>query len=168
MQQDKQTSELTTATMAAALGAMNGVTVPAEAATSVNVFGVQVDIGLTGQDTGGAYALYQVSCEPGIGSPPHVHTSDDEAFLIIEGEWEFLRGQEVFTAGPGTFVSLPRHIAHYFKNVGQGRGRMVGIATPAGHEHFFEDASRLAFPPDPEQAIAVCQKHGIQIVPPGK
>ena len=146
---------------------IRATTVPPGAAKSVDVFGVRVDIGLRGEDTGGAYALYQVCCGPGIGSPPHVHTLDDEAFLVLEGEFEFLRGEQVFRAGPGTFVALPRHLPHCFKNVGQGPGRLLGIATPAGHERFFEEASRLAFPPDPEQALAVCQKHGIELVPPG-
>ena len=147
---------------------MKAVTVLPGGAKSVNVFGVQVNLLVTGQDTGGAYATYEAVVEPGAGPPPHIHHQDDEAFLVQEGEFEILRGQEIFTAGPGTFVALPRHLPHYFKNVGQGTGRLLGIATPAGHEHFFEDAGQLAFPPDPEEALAVCRRHGIELVPPGK
>ena len=140
-------------------------TVPVGGGRRVEVFGVQVDVGLTAADTGGVYSTYLVSGEPGVGSPPHVHADDDEAFLVLEGEWEIRRGSDVFRATPGTFVTLPRHIPHYFRNAGSGRGRMLGIVTPAGHEEFFADASRLSFPPDPDEAMAVCRKHGIELVP---
>lgn len=143
---------------------MRARTVPADAAKRLTLFGVQVEISLTGEDTGGAFALYQVSCEPGFGPPPHVHEGEDESFLILEGQWEFLRGDAVFQVGPGAVVTLPRRMPHRFKNVGAGRGRMVGIATPGGHERFFEDASQLPFPPDPAAARAVCVRHRIQIL----
>lgn len=143
-------------------------TTPQGGVRSVALFGTQVNIFLTGEDTNGVYSTYEVICEPGAGSPPHVHSWDDESFHVVEGEFEIMRGDELFTAGPGTTVALPRHIPHYFRNVGTGTGRLLGMATPAGHEHFFVDASQLSFPPDPEAAAAVCRKHGLELVAPGK
>ena len=40
--------------------------------------------------TGGAYALFEAATPPGAGPPPHVHHREDEAFYVLEGEYEFL------------------------------------------------------------------------------
>ena len=133
-------------------------------AKRVSVFGVDVDILLPAEDTGGAFSVYYVDCEPGFDSPPHVHLKDDESFYAIEGEFELRRGDEVFVSGPGTMVFLPRQVPHYVRCVGTARGKLLGIGSPGGHERFFEDASRLSFPPDPEEAMAVLKRHGMELV----
>jgi mannose-6-phosphate isomerase-like protein (cupin superfamily) len=137
-----------------------------DALRTVDVFGVQVDILLTGEQTDGVYSTYRASMEPGFGSPPHVHHADDESFVVVEGTFEFLLGDHTVTLGEGATVFLPRHVPHCFRNVGPSRGTLLGTATPAGHERFFEDVSRLSFPPDPAEAAAVCERHGISLLPP--
>jgi len=134
---------------------------------TLNVFGVEVAILVTGDDTDGAYVLCRVGAEPGMGAPPHRHTADDEAFHVLEGTFEFLRGGEVLRLGPGERVFLPRGVPHAFRNVGDSRGWVLELATPSAHERFFEDADRLSFPPDPEEAAAVCRRHGIELLMPG-
>jgi quercetin dioxygenase-like cupin family protein len=44
--------------------------------------------------TGGAYSLFEVATPPGSG-PPHVQHREAEAFYVLEGEFEFLNGEEV-------------------------------------------------------------------------
>jgi mannose-6-phosphate isomerase-like protein (cupin superfamily) len=134
-------------------------------AKRVNVFGIEVDLLLTAEDTGGVYSVYEVTCPPGLGSPPHVHLKDDESFYVIEGMFEFRRGDEILTAGPGTLLALPRQVPHYFRCIGTEPGRLLGIGTPAGHERFFVEASALSVPPDPEEAMAVLRRHGMELVP---
>ncbi len=46
------------------------------------------------QQTGGAYALFEATANPGAGPPPHVHHREDEAFYVLEGEYQFLVGGE--------------------------------------------------------------------------
>jgi uncharacterized cupin superfamily protein len=36
-------------------------------------------------DTGGRYGLIEVLVPPGLGSPWHVHTDEDEWFYVLEG-----------------------------------------------------------------------------------
>lgn len=140
--------------------------ISSEAAPPNNVFGVQVKILLRGEHTGGAYCTYEVIVQPGDGPPPHVHHRDDEAFYVLEGEFEVRHGDQTSRVGAGTYVYLPRLTPHTFKNVGTGRGRLLGTAAPAGHEAFFEDIDRISKhgPPSKEEAIAVCRKFGIEIL----
>jgi quercetin dioxygenase-like cupin family protein len=140
--------------------------VPPHGNPTVPVFGIPVEILLTGEQTGGACSAYRVHVEPGDGPLPHIHRNEDEAFYVLNGEFEILCGEHVSTVSTGTFVFLPRNIVHTFRNVGTSTGCLLGIGTPPGHEKFFEDASRLSMPPDPAEAMSVCLKHGIELMPP--
>jgi mannose-6-phosphate isomerase-like protein (cupin superfamily) len=95
-----------------------------------------------------------------------VHSNQDEAFYVLDGDFEILCGESVSIVGAGSFVFLPRHIVHMFRNVGESTGHLLGIGTPPGHEKFFEDAHNLSMPPDPEEAMRVCRKHGIELISP--
>jgi quercetin dioxygenase-like cupin family protein len=140
--------------------------VPPQGIKTVSVFGISVDILLTGEETNGACSAYRVNCQPGDGPPPHVHRRDDEAFYVLDGEFEIMCGERTSTVTAGSFVFLPRNIPHTFRNVGTTTGHLLGIGTPPGHEKFFEDTDRLSMPPAPEEAVAVCLRHGIELVPP--
>ena len=75
---------------------------------------------------------------PGGGPPPHVHTREDETFYVLEGEVEFLLGDELVQAGAGHFVNVPRGTVHRFTNTGTETARLVLTFTPAGIERWFE------------------------------
>jgi len=127
-------------------------------------------------DTNGLYTLFVNSAEPGGGSPPHIHHQEDEAFFILEGNYEFLLGEKTLELGPGSFLFAPRGIPHASKNVGTTRSRMVVIVSPAGLENCFvemgqpvTDTSAPATPsgpPDIEQLIAITQKYGVELLQP--
>ena len=72
-----------------------------------------------GEDTGGAFALIEVLVPPQSGPPPHVHRREDEAFYVLEGEFEVHVDGNDLTAGPGSWVTLARGSLHHFKNVGR-------------------------------------------------
>jgi mannose-6-phosphate isomerase-like protein (cupin superfamily) len=132
---------------------------------ALNAFGVTVKPLIRAEQTGGTLSTYHLSMEPGIGSPFHVHRRDDETFYVLEGTFAFRHGDEIVTLGAGSNIFLPRNMPHYFRNIGPGRGVLLGIGTPGGHERFFEDASRLAMPPDPAEAMAVVQRYGMELLP---
>ena len=104
---------------------------------------------VTGDETDGAYFVMEAWVPPGGGPGPHIHTREDETFYVLEGEVEFLLGDDVITAGPGDFVSVPRGTVHRFHNAGEVTARLVLTFTPAGIEGFFEEALDQA-PPDGE------------------
>jgi hypothetical protein len=76
---------------------------------------------------------------PGGGPPPHIHTREDETFYLLEGQIEFLLGEETIVAGAGDFVNVPRGTVHRFRNTGTETARMVLTFTPAGIERWFEE-----------------------------
>jgi quercetin dioxygenase-like cupin family protein len=143
------------------------IIVPPQGGKTVSVFGIGVEILLTGAQTNGACSAYRIDTQPGDGPPPHIHRNDDEAFYVLEGEFEILCGADTWSATKGAFVFLPRDIPHTFRNVGSTPGQLLGIGTPPGHEKFFEDAHFLAIPPEPDAAMKVCFKHGIELMGAG-
>ena len=64
----------------------------------------------------------------------HVHTDEDDAFYILEGEMTFTFGDERVPAPPGTFVLVPPGIAHGFRNEQALPVRMLNIHAPAGFD----------------------------------
>lgn len=134
----------------------------------LHILGDGVTCKLDGQATGGAFAVFDVVVPPGGGPPPHIHHREDETFLVVEGEIEFWVDGRTFMAKAGTWVFGPRGVPHRFHNHGSHEARMVILVTPAGIERFFEELSREVptMPPDVAKVVAVCAKHGIEILAP--
>jgi mannose-6-phosphate isomerase-like protein (cupin superfamily) len=64
----------------------------------------------------------------------HVHTEEDDAFFIVEGEMTFVFGHQEVSAPPGTFVLVPPGVEHAFRNDGDVPVRMFNIHAPAGFD----------------------------------
>lgn len=87
-----------------------------------------------------ALSLAEVITQPGAEPGLHVHEREDEAFVVMEGELTFQRGDERFDAGPGDVVFLPRGVPHGFA-VRSDRARMLLVLTPGGLEATFHSLS---------------------------
>ena len=150
----------------------------AGAGETVWVVGDLYTIKATGQDTGGAFALIEVLVPPQSGPPPHVHSREDEAFYVLEGEFEVHIDNQRVTAGPGTWVKLAKGSLHHFKNVGSSMAKMLILAAPPGLDQFFLEAGRVATDTSPESGaatskdiekmVAIAPKYGIDIKSPQK
>ena len=64
------------------------------------------------------------------GVDPHAHADHVDSFYVLEGEAEFVVGDDVVRAGPGTYVAAPTGVVHGFRNVGPGDLRMLNIHGP--------------------------------------
>jgi mannose-6-phosphate isomerase-like protein (cupin superfamily) len=64
------------------------------------------------------------------GVDPHTHEDHVDSFYVLEGEAEFLVGDDVFRAGPGSFVAAPAGLTHGFRNPGPSDLRMLNIHAP--------------------------------------
>ena len=90
--------------------------------------------------TGGKLSVFQATLPEGFSPPRHIHTREDEAFLVLEGEVCFdLDGQHRL-AGPGTSVYMPRGVPHTFR-VKSRVARMLGVMTPGAFEQLFHKLS---------------------------
>jgi quercetin dioxygenase-like cupin family protein len=132
----------------------------------LNVLGDRVTVKLSGGETVGASTILEGETDPGNGPPMHVHHKEDEAFYILEGEFEFHVGGRVIRARAGSFLYGPREIPHRFQNVGTSRGRMLIFIQPAGIEYFFEEISAATINghPDMEKVGAACRKYQVEFV----
>src|SRR6187397_535456 len=89
---------------------------------------------VTGDETDGKYAMFEAMVPPGGGPPPHVHSREEESFLILEGEITFTVGDERIVATEGTFANMPVGSLHSFKNATNKTARMIISVAPAGLE----------------------------------
>jgi quercetin dioxygenase-like cupin family protein len=118
-----------------------------------------------GEQSGGALAALEAGAPPGEGPPLHVHTREDETVYVLEGEFRWKLGDELSTTGPGSFVFIPRGLAHTWQCVGDQPGRMLITFAPAGMEGFFDRLSDLTeFDLDAFRAAAA--EHGMDVVGP--
>ncbi len=127
----------------------------------------------TSESTGGTLSLIEALVAPETAVPWHVHHRDDEMFYILDGSFLFKCGDELFQAGPGSFVFLPRDIPHSLKNVGQTVAKVLVLSTPAGLHQYFVDAGTPALedglrpqPVDPQKLAAVAAQYGMEILGP--
>jgi quercetin dioxygenase-like cupin family protein len=150
---------------------------PGEGTRSLWVLGELVTYKITSYQTGGAYSLFEVTTQPGAGPPPHVQHREDEAFYVLEGEYQFLVEGRTINAGAGSLIYVPKGNLHAHNNVGEGIGRMLVSQTPGGlHERFFEEigeevkdgstAPASEDPPDMETIAKIAAEYGIEIAPP--
>jgi quercetin dioxygenase-like cupin family protein len=127
------------------------------------VFGELVTYKTTGEQTGGAYSLFEVETPPGSGPPPHIQHREDESFYVLEGDYEFLDEERTIRASVGSLIYVPKGNLHAHKNVGEGVGRLLVTQTPGGlYERFFES---LIFEDQPDVARipALAARYGIEI-----
>jgi quercetin dioxygenase-like cupin family protein len=115
----------------------------------------------TGDGTAGAFTLIEAVLEAGSVPPAHIHHKQAEAFYILDGEMTFQVGGRTFAARTGDFIFLPRGVPHAYRVDGDGTARVLLMASPAGLDRFFKEASQ-GDPRDPRIATA----HGIEAVGP--
>jgi mannose-6-phosphate isomerase-like protein (cupin superfamily) len=132
----------------------------------LKVLGEVLTIKVAGENTDGAYTVIQEVSPPSGGPPLHVHHREDEAFYVLQGEYEIHCGDKRISATPGTFLFAPRKIPHTFRNVSGGRGKVLAIVTPAGIEKFFEELSEAAKqgPLDLAKARGIAEKYEIELM----
>ena len=105
-------------------------------------------------DTDGRFGLMEMVAPKGREPSRHLHRRDDEGFYVLEGGVTFYVGDEVYEAGPGTFVFLPHGVPHSY-TFQTGVVRMLAIVAPGGIEQHFRDprfaepAEAPTLPPSP-------------------
>ncbi|MEO1061163.1 MAG: cupin domain-containing protein [Actinomycetota bacterium] len=120
--------------------------------------------------TDGAFAAFEETTQPGMGPPVHVHTEQWEYFRVLDGEFEFLLGDERHVAGPGTVAIVPPGTRHGFRNVDDHDSTLEFVVTPGGEiDEYFRRLTALlaAGESDPEVLGALGAEFGsINVGPP--
>ena len=64
------------------------------------------------------------------GVDAHAHDDYVDSFYVLAGEAEFRVGDDVFRAGPGSFVAAPPGVTHGFRNASDTELRLLNIHAP--------------------------------------
>lgn len=139
-------------------------------------FGVVGDIYrflATGKDTNGTYAMWEAIVPPGGGPPPHVHSREEEAFYILEGEITLQIDDERLVVTAGMFANMAVGTPHSFTNASDRPAKMLITVAPAGLEEMFFEfgipvAAGTTTAPPPTQAeieklLEIAPRYGIEI-----
>jgi quercetin dioxygenase-like cupin family protein len=97
--------------------------------------------------------LLESELPPGAGFPGHVHEEYEEIFYVLEGEIEYLIGDEWASADKGSTVFVPAGTVHGFRNPGQDTCRHLAIASPADAMTMIEELT-IAGPDDLASVMA--------------
>jgi quercetin dioxygenase-like cupin family protein len=77
------------------------------------------------------------------GPPPHIHKLHADSFYVLEGELEFLLGEETVRAAAGSFVLAPPNFVHTFWNPGPEPARYLNFHTPGtGFDRYLVEGRR--------------------------
>jgi quercetin dioxygenase-like cupin family protein len=144
--------------------------VPARQGEAYWWFGQLGEIKATAEQTGGAYTLVEITVGPGYATPLHVHHTEDEAFLMVEGEATFEVGDQTVQAGPGDYLFGPRDIPHRWST--ETGARLFYLLSPGGFEALIREvgvpARERTVPPadlePPAEAADIVARHGNAIV----
>ncbi len=149
--------------------------VPPQIGSTLHLLGSLVTFRATTAQTQGTFSLVETRTAPGQGTPPHTHANDTEAFLVLEGEYEFMVGDVTARSGPGSFHFVPTGTPHAFSNPGNTPARMLILHTPGlQHEQFFLEAGDPVAdanhfppqaPPDLPRLLQAAQRNGIEMLP---
>lgn len=94
----------------------------------------------TAAQTQGAYAALEITAPVGYKGPPlHRHPREEEAWYVLEGELEFTVEGKTFDAVAGSFVVVPRGLAHTFGNGGTTQARYLVLISPPTFADMFQE-----------------------------
>ncbi|MFD9902781.1 cupin domain-containing protein [Streptomyces sp. NPDC059063] len=103
---------------------------------------------LDGAATDGQLTVGRFDVEKGEAPPFHLHTREDEVFLLLSGSALVWYGEEEYELGEGGIVYLPRGVPHAYRITSE-RADLLMMCTPAGIEGMFRHAGRDRSGPRP-------------------
>ena len=126
------------------------------------------------EETGNAFAQFEVDDPRGSAPPLHIHHNEDETFYILEGQVTMFAGGEQVDLEAGDFFFGARGIPHAYL-VRSERARMLVTISPSGSEQLFvslgvpvtgaEPPTDTVMPPMPEM-VRLFAQYGAEIVGP--
>lgn len=122
---------------------------------------------LTGEQTAGAFELYDVTFAPGT-VDYHIHRKMDETLIVTEGELEFTLAGVSSVRPAGSVAFAPKGVHHGFKNHGPGHARLFILFSPSGGQNnYFRELAKLFVPggPDPTKLKTLQSQFDQDLVP---
>ena len=121
---------------------------------------------LLGHETGQSILMFEETVPAGTKSWHHLHHDSDEVVWVLEGEFTFKIGEELFAGGPGTCAFFPRNVPHAWKNAGPGTGRALFLYTPAAAGLYVEEMFEREAPLNEVERDRELQRHHWELLGP--
>ena len=110
-----------------------------------------------------SFAFEAVS-PPGTFVPPHIHPTQDEWILMLEGTWKLVLDGQTHYAKPGDLVRMPMGIMHGYFNESGAIARAFFWVSPARRLHDLFKAIHNV--PDPAEVVRLSALHEVDFLPP--
>jgi quercetin dioxygenase-like cupin family protein len=130
----------------------------ADRCKTYRVAGFDTTLLMRGEQSAGRAGAFLMKGKKGAAVPPHHQTHEEEHFFIIDGDWEFLVGEETHQVHAGHFLFAPRMVQHAFKLLSD-TGSLLSWNSPAGHERFFKEMVPLIEAGRMEEVAAKAPKY---------
>jgi len=121
--------------------------------------------------TDGQLTVLRSRLPKGSAAPVHVHSREDEMFVLLQGSGVFWSGEHRYEVGEGGVVFLPRDVPHAYRLTDDVD--MLTLCVPSGVEEFFRTAGHDLATPKPQGWLltpaamaAAAQLVGQQIIGP--
>jgi len=155
--------------------------IPPHGSDSFDFGGLGVEWKFDGKESEGRFSIVHHPIAPrALAAPLHYHRNEDEYSYVLEGTLGALLGDDVVTAGPGTWVMKPRGQWHTFWNAGDTPCRIIEVISPAGFENYFREiaeawgdvealrriSARYSLEMDLESVPGLCRRFGLSFPAP--
>jgi len=120
-----------------------------------------------GSFTRQSLSILEVLVSPKTQLPPqHIHRSCEELFYILEGEIEFVVGQDVVTASAGDLVTIPIGAPHTYRNTTDYPSRLLILHTDPSMVNFFIETESMiqSGVPAPQAITTLLPKYKTDVV----
>jgi quercetin dioxygenase-like cupin family protein len=109
---------------------------------------------------------FESNMTPGAAMPYlHFHREQEEAFYVLEGTIEYVRGTETILGTPGTMVHIPAGINHRFRNASEDApARHLAFISPGiAGLNMMRDMATIDFR-DLQAVMGACLRHNSALV----
>jgi quercetin dioxygenase-like cupin family protein len=129
---------------------------------------------LTGEDSAGSIAVFELTVRGGerLPAPAHSHDHYEETIYGLDGVLTWTVDGRPIEVGPGQALCIPRGAIHRFDNLGTQTAKGLCVITPAaiGPQYFREvlEVMKAAAGGQPDRAriAEVMRRHGLTPAPP--
>jgi quercetin dioxygenase-like cupin family protein len=121
----------------------------------------RLQIKINPETDGGGLFAFESTFPPGAMMPLlHFHRDQEEAFYVLEGVIEYVRGDETIRGTPGTMVHIPAGINHKFRNANEDApARHLALVTPGLKGlRMMRDMATINFG-DPQAILGALERH---------
>lgn len=144
------------------------------AAETIHLGSLVVRFLLTGENSGGTVAVFEVVVSAGqrLMAPAHSHDHYEETIYGIKGVLTWTVDGKLINVAPGQALCIPRGAVHRFDNNGTEDVKVLCVITPAAiGPQYFREAAEVVFlaaggTPDRAKMIEIMRRHGLTPAPP--